>query len=123
MNYVKVGIACGLTAALAACGSSNSPSDNQATSASPTPGMADMASPARQAIQQGKGTGRVTAIDSKAGTITLDHGPIPEVSWPAMTMAFKAGPEVLEKAKVGDQVDFQVRVNGQKGEVTALSKK
>ena len=43
-----------------------------------------------------KGKGTVTAIDKSAGSITLDHGPIPEADWPSMTMAFKAKPELLD---------------------------
>lgn len=38
------------------------------------------------------------------GTITVDHGPIPEVSWLAMTMDFKAAPELVQSVKAGDKV-------------------
>lgn len=34
--------------------------------------------------------GNVMAVDDEAGTITIDHGPVPAVDWPAMTMAFDA---------------------------------
>jgi len=70
-----------------------------------------------------KGHGTVTAIDKTAGTITLDHGPIPEANWPAMTMAFKAAPAISDAAKVGDKVDFDVTLVGSAGEVTAIHKK
>jgi Cu(I)/Ag(I) efflux system periplasmic protein CusF len=69
-----------------------------------------------------KGTGTVTAVDSAAGTVTLDHGPIAEIGWPAMTMAFKASPAVTAQAKVGDRVDFDLKMEGGAGEVTALRK-
>lgn len=55
-----------------------------------------------------KGHGTVTAIDKAAGTITLDHGPIPEAQWPAMTMAFKAAPSITDAVRVGDKVDFDL---------------
>ena len=42
-----------------------------------------------------KSSGAVTATDKAAGRITLDHQPIPEVRWPAMTMAFSVTPEVI----------------------------
>ena len=49
--------------------------------------------------------GTVTAIDKAAGTITLDHGPIPEAKWPAMTMAFKAAPSITDAVKVAKAAD------------------
>ncbi|PNB02703.1 copper-binding protein, partial [Pseudomonas sp. FW306-2-11BA] len=70
-----------------------------------------------------KGQGTVKEIDKAAGTITLDHGPIPEAKWPAMTMAFKAAPGITDAAKVGDKVDFDVTLVGSAGEVTAIQKK
>ena len=71
----------------------------------------------------GTGDGEVTAIDKTAGTITLKHGPIPGVKWPAMTMTFKANPPVLvDQAKVGEKVSFDVKVQGQDNEVTAIRK-
>ena len=34
------------------------------------------------------GTGTVTAVNAPSRKITLDHGPIPEIKWPAMKMEF-----------------------------------
>ena len=68
----------------------------------------------------GSGTGTITAIDAAAGTVTIDHGAIPDVNWPAMTMAFTAAPAVQQKAKVGDQVQFDVTVKGPAAEVTDM---
>ena len=49
--------------------------------------MANMAmEPSAATAIKVKGHGTVTAIDKSAGTITLDHGAIPEAKWPAMTM-------------------------------------
>ena len=45
------------------------------------------------AVRTGKGTGFIKAIDARAGTVTLQHGPIAGLGWPAMTMTFKAAPE------------------------------
>ena len=64
--------------------------------------MANAAAPAAGA----QGTGVVKAVDAKAGAITLHHGPIAALKWPAMTMTFKASPEVLKSAKVGKTVTF-----------------
>ena len=58
------------------------------------------------------GHGTVTAIDKTAGTITLNQGPIPEAKWPAMTMTFKASPEVVQAAKTGKSVTFTLNAAG-----------
>jgi len=82
--------------------------------------MGNMAMPT--GTKMGKGTGTATAIDKAAGKITLSHGPIPEVGWPAMTMTFTAKPELLSSVAVGDKVAFDVTVKGTAGEVTAITK-
>ncbi|WCP15679.1 hypothetical protein sphantq_04163 [Sphingobium sp. AntQ-1] len=82
--------------------------------------MGNMAMPAE--TKMGKGTGTVTAIDKATGKITLSHGPIPEVGWPAMTMGFTAKPELLNGVAVGDKVAFDLTLRGNAGEVTAIRK-
>lgn len=62
----------------------------------------------------------LTWIKPPAGTITLDHGPIPEVGWPAMTMTFKAAPAITSAAKVGDKVAFDLKLQAGAGEVTVI---
>lgn len=89
-----------------------------ATNAAADMGKMEMPVEAKMA----KSTGTVAAIDKTAGKITLDHAPIPEVSWPAMTMAFDAKPALLDGIAVGDKVAFDVKINGNAGEVTAISK-
>lgn len=88
-------------------------------------GMAGMkAGPASKpstAPKTGTGIGVIKAVDARAGTVTIQHGPIPAVGWPAMTMAFKARPaSLLKAAKVGQKVAFGVRVSGSLSEVTSL---
>ena len=52
-------------------------------------------------------TGTVTAVNSADRKITFNHGPIPEIKWPAMKMEFPVVPSVdLSKLKVGDKVRF-----------------
>lgn len=36
-----------------------------------------------------KATGVVTAIDTLKGAVTLKHGPVASLNWPAMTMSFQ----------------------------------
>ena len=56
------------------------------------------------------GTGVVKKIDAKAGTVTIDHGPIKALNWGAMTMPFKVSDaSLLSGLKVGSKVSFQLR--------------
>ena len=73
-------------------------------------------------VKLAKGSGTVTAIDTATGKITLDHGPIASLEWPAMKMGFAAKPKVLASVAVGDKVDFDVTVTGNAAEVTAIKK-
>jgi Cu/Ag efflux protein CusF len=84
-------------------------------------GLANMAMPV--AAKTAKGAGTVKAIDKAAGTITLDHGPLPEAGWPAMTMTFRATPAVLANAKEGGRVWFDVTLANGSGEVTSIRKR
>ena len=119
-----------ITAALAACGSKTETNEAAATNTA-TPAAAksnamagDMGNMAMApTAKMAKATGKVTAIDKSAGTITLDHGPIAEANWPAMTMAFKAAPALMDSVKVGDEVNFELKLDGNAGEITAISKK
>jgi Cu/Ag efflux protein CusF len=72
--------------------------------------------------KMGKGSGTVTAVDAAAGKITLDHGAIPAVDWPAMKMGFSAKPELLKGVAVGDKVVFDVTVTDNGGVVTRIEK-
>jgi Cu(I)/Ag(I) efflux system periplasmic protein CusF len=130
MKYIRLALVLGVVALVAGCGqkqeSAVSPQSNQATPESDAMsgemGNMAMASEAGTSILA-KGTGTVTAIDKTAGTITFDHGPIPEAKWPAMTMAFKAAPTVLESVQTGDKVAFDLKLVGSTGEVTAIQKR
>lgn len=115
----------GLVALLAGCGekaatNATAPANTAESTSNMSGGMGNMAMPA--ASKSGKGTGTVTAIDKTAGKITLSHGPIPDVGWPAMTMTFTAKPELLNGVAVDDKVAFDVTVTGNAGEVTAITK-
>lgn len=129
MKHARLIIALGLAALTAACGKkAETPvatdTNQAAPAAAATSGdMGNMAmAPSATAPIKAKGHGTVTAIDKTAGTITLDHGPIPEAKWPAMTMAFKAAPAITDAAKVGEKVDFDLTLTGNSGEVTAIHK-
>ncbi len=76
---------------------------------------------AAPAAKHGQGTGVIKAIDPKGGTVTIQHGPIPAVSWPAMTMTFNAKPaSLLKDLKVGETIGFDTTVRGMDADVTAV---
>ncbi|MBU2032544.1 MAG: copper-binding protein [Alphaproteobacteria bacterium] len=75
-----------------------------------------------EAGQAGSGEGSVTEIDQAEGKVTIDHGPIAAVGWPAMTMAFSADEATIDKVAVGDRVTFEFRTTEGGGELTAISK-
>lgn len=74
------------------------------------------------APRTGSAEGTVTAIDAEAGTITLDHGPVPAMEWPAMTMAFDAAPEIRDGLAVGDTVAFEFEASDAGNQITSVSK-
>ena len=77
---------------------------------------------AAPAAKHGQATGVIKAIDAKAGTLTIQHGPIPGVGWPAMTMSFKAKPATLINGlKVGETIGFDTTVRGMDADVTAVT--
>jgi Cu(I)/Ag(I) efflux system membrane fusion protein len=58
-----------------------------------------------------KGHGKVVEVDAMSGKLILNHEPIAELGWPAMTMGFKVKEsKQLEKLKVGDAVIFDLKV-------------
>lgn len=99
---------------LAACGSP-----------APAPGATDSAA-ANAAVPAdpttATGEGAITAIDPDTGKITLAHGPVAELSWPAMTMGFGAKEGQLGDLKVGDKVRFSFRWDGKTAEIESIEK-
>jgi Cu/Ag efflux protein CusF len=93
---------------------------DQKDASAPAP-QVQAAAPAQSATQPSSASqlptvsGTVEKVDTAAGKITLDHGPIPNLNMDAMTMVFRAqNPTLLQGVKEGDKVKFQAdRVNGQ----------
>lgn len=130
MNRTLITVAAiSLAAGLAACGQK---AEERSTDAAPVAaeGPAASNSASMDAMNMGtaqpdktaKGTGTVTAVDPAAGTVTIDHAPIPEAGWPAMTMGFKASPAVVQSVSVGDKVAFDLNLVSGGGEITAIQK-
>ncbi len=55
------------------------------------------------------GEGTIKAIDLAHATVTLAHGPIESLQWPAMTMDFRfLEPALLQSFKPGQQISFEM---------------
>jgi|JUGB01.1.fsa_nt_gi Cu/Ag efflux protein CusF len=131
MNHALI-LSAAAALGLSACGQSETAPPAEMAPASEMPmastssdmpmasGMSGMPMAGGQAAMTGAGTGTITAVDASAGTVTIDHGAIPGVGWPAMAMTFTAPAAVLANAKVGDRVAFDVSVHDGVNEVTAL---
>lgn len=83
--------------------------DHSATQGAPT-----------AALAPAQGTGTIKAINARAGTVTIQHAPIPALKWPAMVMPFKATPEVLQGFKTGQKVVFTVRATKGTAEILSM---
>lgn len=75
------------------------------------------------AMQTASAEGTVTAIDADAGTITVDHGAVPEIEWPAMTMGFEADEQLRQDVAVGDAISFEFTTGEGGNTITSISKK
>jgi Cu(I)/Ag(I) efflux system protein CusF len=74
--------------------------------------------PVPQAVE---GDGVVKAVDARAGTIVIAHGPIAALKWPAMTMKFKVeSAAVLNGVTVGKTVHFWLKNVGGKPVVSQI---
>ena len=69
----------------------------------------------------GDARGVVRAVDLAQGKVTLKHGPIERLEMPGMTMIFRVRDKaVLEGVGKGDEVDFDVEIDGTTFYVTGL---
>ena len=75
------------------------------------------------AMQTASAEGIVTAIDADAGTITVDHGAVPAIEWPAMTMAFDAEEQLRQDVAVGDRISFEFTTGEGGNTITSITKK
>lgn len=83
------------------------------------PGMA--AHNADSGMTSGQGAGVVRAVDRAGATVTIEHGPIAALKWPAMVMKLKANPpSLLKGVSVGQSVKFTVMQMGADAQLTAI---
>lgn len=106
----------GVIASLATAACSESPA--------PTPRNSQAAEPKAppQADRVYAANGSVTAI--AGDQVTISHGPVEGLGWPAMTMTFRAeAAQMVEGIAAGDRVAFQFRESDGSYVLTSISKR
>jgi len=66
--------------------------------------------------------GTIKAIDTTKNTVTIAHGAVPAVQWPAMTMAFSVTQDQLTGLTAGDRVTFSFRLEGNSASIVSIKK-
>ena len=89
--------------------------------------MHDMSTHDMKATKSGKQTpvhkasGTVQKVDAANGSVTLAHGPVKSLNWPAMTMPFAVKDKaLLDKIKPGAKVEFGFVQSGKDYVVTEI---
>ena len=68
-----------------------------------------------------KASGTVKKLDQKTGVVTLSHGPVATLNWPAMTMSFKVRDKaLLPKLAEGSKVNVELIKDGDDYVVTSV---
>lgn len=109
--------------ALASCGQSDDRNtqavgpDSASSRAGPNAGAAR----AQPSGQVHSGNGDITELSSDS--VTISHGPVESVGWPAMTMTFLApSPDMVKGLNVGDPVNFQFQQAGDQYVLTSITR-
>lgn len=129
MTFLSAALLAGVS--LTACSEPAEPTQTQTStaangtvSASPT-GMTMAGGQASTADQQREpgavhtASGTVTAVSETE--LTISHGPVESLGWPAMTMPFKVETaRQIQGVKVGDTVTFSFRQEGSQYVLTSV---
>ena len=68
----------------------------------------DMAKDKKSESKTHKGAGTVKKVDAAAGAVTIAHGPIKSMNWPAMNMTFAVKDKaLLDKFSQDKKVEFE----------------
>ena len=108
--FLNIGLAT-LAVSVTACGTAETTKDN-AVAAAPTESVG----------QTHSGTGTVESVSGQQ--VTISHGPIKSLEWPAMTMPFTAkDASAVQGIKAGDRVAFTLTRSGNESVLTSITKK
>lgn len=81
----------------------------------------DMKSEEKGESKTHTGSGTVAKVDAEKSTVTIAHGPIESMKWPAMSMTFKVkDKKMLDKVKQGEKVDFNFVQSGKDYTITEV---
>ena len=106
---LKIGLAT-LAVSVTACGTAETSKDNAVSTA-----------PAETVGQTHSGTGTVERVSGNK--VTISHGPIESLEWPAMTMPFSAkDAAAVQGIKAGDRVAFTLTKSGNESVLTSITK-
>lgn len=73
------------------------------------------------AAQAHRASGTVKALDAAKGTVSVAHGPVASLQWPAMTMTFKAqSADAVKNLKPGARVEFEFEQRGKDYVITRI---
>ena len=75
-----------------------------------------------QAQPAASASGTVRKVDAARGMLTIAHGPVPELGWPAMVMPFEASAELIGQVQAGDRIRFGFTSDGMKYRITSLER-
>jgi Cu(I)/Ag(I) efflux system membrane fusion protein len=65
--------------------------------------------------------GRIERVGAD-GVITISHGPVPELKWPAMTMEFEAPGDLARGVKAGDSIAFDFTAHDGAYRITRIAR-
>ena len=81
----------------------------------------DMGKDKKSEAQSHKGVGTVKKVDPAGGKVTIAHGPIPTMKWPAMSMTFTVkNKALLGKLSRDKKVEFEFVEQGSNYVITSV---
>jgi len=106
---LKIGLAT-LAVSVTACGTAETSEENAVATV-----------PTESVGQTHSGTGTVDSVSGQQ--VTISHGPIKSLEWPAMTMPFTAKDAAsVQGIKAGDRVAFTFSKSGSESVLTSITK-
>ena len=108
-TLLKIGLAT-LAVSVTACDTAETSEENAVATA-----------PTQSVGQTHSGTGTVESVSGQQ--VTISHGPIKSLEWPAMTMPFTAkDAATVQGIKAGDRVAFTLTKSGNESVLTSITK-
>lgn len=77
--------------------------------------------PSSTSVSSASAAGVVKGVDARGGRITIAHGPVGSLQWPAMTMTFRTGNVDIGSIRPGDSVTFQFTSTGMHATITSIT--